>query len=328
MKKLWLVLLILVFHSSGYSWGFYAHKLINRQAINLLPAELQAFYTTYADVVSERAVMPDKRRSLVKNEGPRHYIDLDRYPSDKRCCLPRKWVEAVLLYSTDSLYANGVVPWHSISVYNQLVVAFTKRDRDQILKISADLGHYISDAHVPLHSTENYDGQLTNQKGIHSLWESRLPELYASKYNFFIGKASYLDSPPETLWQIVQGSFVAVDSVLKFEKDLTSKMKDIKYEPNPSNPSRTIVSEPFAKAYNDTLNGQVERRMRASIQQVANFWYSAWLDAGQPKLEMLRKETLTPTQLEAAEQEYNDWLTRTYEAEADSCMKPIFKRKK
>jgi hypothetical protein len=38
------------------------------------------------------------------------------------------------------------------------------------------LGHYIGDAHVPLHTTSNYNGQKTNQHGIHGLWESRIPE--------------------------------------------------------------------------------------------------------------------------------------------------------
>ena len=326
MKKLLLIISLNLLVQTCFGWGFYAHKLINRKAINLLPAGLQMFYTSYSDVVSERAVNPDKRRNLIKNEGPRHYIDLDRYAPSKRCCLPRNWKDAVLLYSTDSLYNNGVVPWHTISVYNQLVNAFAKRNKEQILKISADIGHYISDAHVPLHSTENYDGQLTNQKGIHSFWESRLPELFGNNYNFIVGKAVYLENPSEQMWAIVQASFIAVDSVLSFEKELTLAMPDKKYEPNPKNPSKTQVTEAFSKAYHDKLNGQVERRMRASIQEVANFWYSAWVDAGQPKLDMLRSETLTPEQLEAAETEYQDWLLRTYAQEADSCMKPIFKK--
>ncbi|MGC6428813.1 MAG: hypothetical protein ACON4Y_05945 [Flavobacteriales bacterium] len=56
---------------------------------------------------------------------------------------------------------------------------------EQILFICSDLGHYIADANVPLHTTINYDGQLTGQKGIHAFWESRLPELFSSEYNFF-----------------------------------------------------------------------------------------------------------------------------------------------
>jgi hypothetical protein len=40
---------------------------------------------------------------------------------------------------------------------------------------SAVLAHYIEDAHQPFHSVANYDGQLTNQRGIHSRFETDLP---------------------------------------------------------------------------------------------------------------------------------------------------------
>ncbi len=44
-------------------------------------------------------------------------------------------------------------------------------------------------------------------------------------------------------------------------------------------------SVPFSKAYHESLAGQVERRLRLSILRVASFWYSAWVDAGQPNLD-------------------------------------------
>ena len=49
--------------------------------------------------------------------------------------------------------------------------------------------YYVGDAHVPLHTTENYNGKMTGQKGIHGFWESRLPEINADNYNFFVLKA-------------------------------------------------------------------------------------------------------------------------------------------
>jgi hypothetical protein len=38
------------------------------------------------------------------------------------------------------------------------------------------------------------------------------------------------------------------------------------------------------------LAGQVERRLKASILTVANMWYTAWVDAGQPNLKDLVKD--------------------------------------
>ena len=45
------------------------------------------------------------------------------------------------------------------------------------------------------HTTENYNGQFTNQKGIHGFWESRIPELFYDEYDFITGKAKYIDYP-------------------------------------------------------------------------------------------------------------------------------------
>jgi hypothetical protein len=64
---------------------------------------------------------------------------------------------------------------------NRLTRAFKEHDRERILRYSADLGHYIGDAHVPLHCTRNYNGQLSGQHGIHGFWESRKGDFILSK---------------------------------------------------------------------------------------------------------------------------------------------------
>ena len=128
---------------------------------------------------------------LIKEEAPRHYIDIDHYGQNPFQVMPRKWTDAVEKFSEDTLLTYGIVPWHIQTVYNRLVKVFEEKDIDYILKNSADLGHYVSDAHVPLHTTENYNGQLTNQKGIHAFWESRLPELFPDNYDYLVGTAEY-----------------------------------------------------------------------------------------------------------------------------------------
>ncbi|MBK8081206.1 MAG: hypothetical protein IPK25_13560 [Saprospiraceae bacterium] len=74
--------------------------------------------------------------------------------------------------------------------------------------------------HVPLHTTKNYNGQLTDQVGIHAFWESRIPELFAeSNYDFFVGQAQYIDNPREYIWDIIIKAHSHLDSVLGIEKD-------------------------------------------------------------------------------------------------------------
>ena len=93
----------------------------------------------------------------------------------------------------------------------------------RILRISAEIGHYIGDAHVPLHTTENYNGQLTGQEGIHAFWESRLPEMFSDDFDFFVGRATYIANPQSAAWEAVKTSHEAVDSVLNEEKKLSEK---------------------------------------------------------------------------------------------------------
>ena len=43
----------------------------------------------------------------------------------------------------------------------------------------------------------------------------------------------------------------------------------------------------YARAYQKMLAGMVARRMRSAIRSIGSYWYSAWVDAGQPDLDKL-----------------------------------------
>ena len=272
-------------------WGFYAHKRVNRYAVFTLPEELVGFYKKHIDHLTEHAIDADKRRYAIKEEAARHYIDIDHYGENPFKVMPRKWTGAVEKFSEDTLLAYGIVPWHIQTIYNRLVSAFQQKDIDYILKNSADLGHYVSDAHVPLHTTENYNGQLTNQKGIHAFWESRLPELFADDYDYLVGTAEYQYSVLDVAWQAVESSFIALDSVLLFDKELSQEFEQDKQYSYEKRGSKTIKvkSADYSLAYHTKLDGMVERRLRLSISTIGNLWYSAWVDAGQPILEGMQK---------------------------------------
>jgi hypothetical protein len=91
----------------------------------------------------------------------------------------------------EHLSQHGTLPWNLQRMQRLLTEAFRQRDSRRILKIASDMGHYIGDAHVPLHTTSNYNGQKTEQHGIHGFWESRIPELFADEsYDYFVGKPS------------------------------------------------------------------------------------------------------------------------------------------
>lgn len=311
LKYKYVLLLILPFlfgngeeKVSSKRWGFFGHKRINRIATFTLPPEMFGFYKEHLEYLTEHAVDPDKRRYAVDGEAQKHYIDIDHYvhggenPFD---IVPRRWKDAVEKFSEDTLQAYGIVPWNIGWMKYKLQKAFEEKNVDLILKYSADIGHYIGDAHVPLHTTENYNGQMTNQKGIHGLWESRLVEINYENYDYFVGKAKYLKNLDDHIWKAIEGSHYALDSVFRFEKELTAEMApDKKYSfEQRGNTTISVYSYEFSQEYHKRLNNMVERRLRAAIATVGHIWYTAWVDAGQPDLSQLQN---TPPSAELLEE--------------------------
>jgi len=263
-------------------------------AVFTLPKELIGFYKNNIDYITENAVNPDKRRYTDSLEAHRHYFDADHYGQSPFDSIPKRWNDAVKKYSEDTLKTYGIVPWHIEKTYYRLVRAFETQDSSAILRLSADLGHYIADAHVPLHTTENYNGQLSGQMGIHAFWESRLPELFATDYDYFVGKARYIESPLLEAWKIVENTFSLLDTTMIAEKRLSKSFpSDKKYTYSERN--NKVVKEysvEYSTAYHKALNGMVEQQMRKSIHAIGSFWYSAWVDAGQPDMKkLLRPQT-------------------------------------
>jgi hypothetical protein len=310
LKKLVLFITLFSIATKSYCWGFYAHKKINYLAVFLLPPQMLVLYKPNIDFLSEHAVDPDKRRYAVVAEGPRHFIDIDHYGKYPYAELPHKWNDALEKFGEDSLLAYGIVPWHIQVMQKRLTRAFKEKNFPSIMKNSADIGHYIADAHVPLHASTNHNGQLTGQLGIHGLWESRIPELLAEKqFDFFIGKAAYIQNPELFVWNIVLESGREADSVLAFEKQLSIMFPgDKKYAfENRNNLITRQYSSEYTIAYNNKLHGMVERKMRKAIFAIASLWFTAWEDAGQPDLSEIANQSFSENELKAFEKLNEEW---------------------
>ncbi|MFN8142867.1 MAG: zinc dependent phospholipase C family protein [Bacteroidia bacterium] len=289
------IVCLLIIPTRNFAWGFYGHRKINYMACFTLPPELFGFYKQHIDFLTEHAVDPDKRRYSDKEEPPRHYIDIDHYGLHPFDSVPKFWKNAVAKYTEDTLKSYGIVPWHINAMMFRLTEAFKTMDVDRILYYSANIGHYIGDAHVPLHCTENYNGQMTNQSGIHGFWESRLPELFGDDYDYFLGRAEYVENIQMDIWRFVKDSFSALDSVLSFEKKLNESFpKDRKYS-NETKGAITskVYSQEYAAMFHVQLDGQVERRLRAAILDVGCLWYTAWVNAGSPDLISLHDKAVS-----------------------------------
>ena len=200
------------------------------------------------------------------------------------------------VFAKDKLTQHGILPYHLQIVQRQLTDAFVSKNKMRILKLAAELGHYLADAHIPLHTVSNYDGQYTNQNGIHAFWESRLPELFAdNQYDFFVGKAAYIEKQRPYFWDVIFQANNLSANVLQIEKEVAQQFEvDKKYCPETINGFE--VQKPcfdFAKAYHDRLGGMVEAQMQRAILAVGSAWYTAWVDAGQPDLSDLKDTPLS-----------------------------------
>jgi len=206
----------------------------------------------------------------------------------------------IKLKVVDKFSEYGILPYYLELGLARLTRAFAKKSEKEILRHAADLGHYVGDAHVPLHTTENYNGQLTNQVGIHAFWESRIPELFADKqYDFYVGKAKYISDPNAYFWDIILKSHSHLDSVLAIEKRLSQTFPADKqwcYEDRLNQNVRIQCTE-YTAAYHEALRGMVEERMAASISAIGDVWYTAWVDAGQPDLRTLTDQEIIPEEI-------------------------------
>lgn len=299
----------------SYSWGVWGHTHINRAAIFALPIEMKVFYYNHADFITEGAVIPDLRRGILhdKFESPRHFIDIESFNKTTIEKLPRS-IEAIYTqYDSTFLQNNGILPWYIQILTTKLTESFRKRNKSEILFLSSELAHYLGDAHVPLHTTINYDGQLTGQKGIHSFWESRIPNALGNSYDFFTGSAIYIEDLAEEPFRIINESHNLLNSLLSSEKELLVNfnnnslfLKDNKGELVQSY-NQPVYSDAFMQTYNTRLQGMVEKQIRTSIMDIANFWYTAWVNAGKPELNSLDAIDITKQNKRNFKREFKKW---------------------
>jgi hypothetical protein len=210
-------------------------------------------------------------------------------------------IQIIRAFFRENFTEHGVLPWNLQQFQRRLTEAFRRKDARNILRLSAEMGHYIGDAHVPLHTTSNYNGQKTAQQGIHGFWESRIPELFADdSYDYFVGKAEYIENTGAWFWKTVLESNSMVDSVLTLERALRISFPSDR-QMCPDMRLGVMIMAPcrdYAAAYQRILNGMVERRMRQTIHAVASAWYTAWADAGQPDLRNMSIDGPTKEELE------------------------------
>ena len=298
-----------------YGWGVWGHSKINRGAVLALPKEMGMFFYNHADYITEESVAPDIRKYGMgdKTEFPRHYIDLEDYNYDKPSGMPKTADEARAKFGKDSVDKYGTLPWTIQEVMVKLTAAMRSKSKSEILFLSANLGHYIADAHMPLHTTVNHDGQLTGQKGIHALWESQLPEQFGKNYSLY-GEAHYIDNVEKATWDMIDSSHNLIGALLYNDRKLRKdKPVEMLYkigangQPEQNKYGQKTHAYEYAHVYHELLSGMVEHQMRAAIATTASFWYTAWVNAGKPDLSDLDPKYITERNTKFYQEDIKYW---------------------
>jgi len=275
--RAFVVLAVLLTPSPAAAWGFEAHRFVMDRAIALLPEPIRPFFEKHRAMVVERSIDPDTWRTAGwREEPPNHFLDLDwegygRYPYTG---LPRDLTAAIAKFGRERIEQNGTVPWRAEEYFGNLRRAFESYARRgpfgsfEILFFAASLGHYVSDAHVPFHAVENYDGQLTNQHGIHGRFESVLFERYRERLTVAPKPARAILDPRDYVFDVLIEGTTLVPPILESDRKALG--------------ARDTYDEAYYDAFFRANRAVMERRLAESISAVAGVIAGAWEAAGRP----------------------------------------------
>ncbi|MDQ2730604.1 MAG: zinc dependent phospholipase C family protein [Armatimonadota bacterium] len=272
--------------TTASAWGPAGHQIINGLAADALPdGPLRTLLEAHRPYLVAHSTDPDQWRDLSTEEGYHHYLDMDKYGPAPFLDLPRSRWEAERKYGTETVLKNGIVPWMVGDWFNRCVEDMRANRTSRVLMDSAILGHYAADSHVPFHAVMNYDGQLTDQKGIHARFETMLVNQYVKPGELKPGAVRYLDDPVAADMGWLVESATLAPEILAADKTIHAQHADY---------DTPAYRDAFWTAVGPTVTGRLEQ----GSGDLASLWWSAWIAAGKPALDAPVQE-ITDTATEA-----------------------------
>jgi len=263
------ILLLFIFCLFLVSWGAVGHKIINSKCTDSFPSSMSAF-KIWSDSLSTHSSDADTRKNIDKTESPKHYIDIDFYPEFMTTGrIASTYDSIVSIHGAPYIVSNGSLPWATINIYDTLVVDFRKHKWHKAMLDASDLGHYVGDGHMPLHLTENYDGGMTNQNGIHSRYETAMVSAFSTALSNYSGAEVHsVTNVTRYIFDYIYLDYQYKDSLLAADTYAKTVSSDTR--------SSLYISALWSKAQFTTL------LMHNASHSLAELIYTAWLEAGSP----------------------------------------------
>jgi Secretion system C-terminal sorting domain len=258
----------IIFISLFAGWGSTGHKIINSNITVCFPPSMN-FPATWSPFLIAHASDPDNRKGSDPTESPRHFIDIDAYPEFvAHGFISQNYDSVVALHTSYWVIKQGILPWAIVRWEDSLKRAFQQGNWNMAMQLSADLGHYVGDGHQPLHCTQNYDGDMTNQSGVHSRYETKLVGQYQSSIVYTNDSASYVSNISNYVFDFLYLSNKDVDTVL--------------YGDSVAHAADATYGTTYLQKYWDICGNQIIQLMKNASKSTADLIYSAWVDAGSP----------------------------------------------
>lgn len=264
------------------AWGTEVHKLITRRALDGLPATLKPFFDVQKDFIVEHSADPDLWRVIglkgdLGDETPNHQVDLEDLDDPPFKNIPHDWNAAVEKYGLARLNGAGRLPWRAQEMFDRLVTLFGDVGKptapyaaDNTRFVASVLAHYVEDAHVPFHATKDYDGQSTNQRGIHARFETELIQRNVTSLSLAPVTVRPIASVRDFMFDTLVDSQALVADVLRADRQATE--------------GREFYDDAYYTAFRRGAGPIVEKRMSEAASAVASAIVSAWEKAGRPAL--------------------------------------------
>jgi hypothetical protein len=267
---------LLLLPAPAFAWGFVGHRLIMARAIDLLPPELKPFFVKHRDEIVVRVVDPDTWRVYGWPDNPHHFVDfgVPEYGTYPFTGLPRDYDAALQKFGRSTLERNGLLPWRLAEFFGQLRRGFEGFGRKSafsttdVILFSASMSHYIQDAHQPFHGTDNYDGQLTGQRGIHARFETQLVERFQSRLTLNPPAPKPLVNPRDDSFRVLLDSYQLVDGILQADKQAVA--------------GKEVYDDDYYEKLFTAVKPVLERRISEAISATASLIIGAWEAAGRP----------------------------------------------
>lgn len=271
-----------------FRWGTTGHEISARAAARGLPDQIPAFFRDAGDHLVYLDPEPDRWRNgrfaeMDHAYSPDHYIDLENVPK-KALDAPDRYAFIHELYAagiTNPQVDAGFLPFRIVELYQRVVTEWRlwRKETDperkgwieaRIVNDAGILGHYVTDAANPHHTTVHYNGWsedvpnpegYTTDRDFHSRFESAFVEAQIRQSDVDRRMPSQARSVAGHARAAVMGHIDASHAQVKTLYELEKR-----YGFDPRRPT------PETRAF-------AADRLAAGADMLRNLWWSAWLES-------------------------------------------------